>query len=41
MFAASAADVISVIADGRAIYTLGDDVQIGSELEAAIGALHG
>ena len=40
VFAATAADVVRVIADGRVIYTRGDDEQIGSELEAAIEGLH-
>ena len=40
VFAATAADVVRVIADGRVIYTMGDDEQIGSELEAAIEGLH-
>ncbi len=40
VFAATAADVVQVIADGRVIYTKQDDEQIGRELEAAIGALH-
>ena len=40
VFAATAADVIQVIADGRVIHTKGDDEAIGRELEAAIGGLH-
>ncbi len=39
VFAATAADVVQVIADGRVVYTQGDDEEIGRELEAAIGAL--
>jgi formiminoglutamate deiminase len=38
-FAATAADVTHVVADGRAVYTSADDEQIGRELDEAIGAL--
>ncbi|HWM74933.1 MAG TPA: formimidoylglutamate deiminase [Nocardioides sp.] len=40
VFAATSADVVQVIADGRIVYTQGDDEVIGRELEAAIGGLH-
>jgi formiminoglutamate deiminase len=40
VFAATAADVVQVIADGRLIYTHQDDEHIGRELEAAIQGLH-
>jgi len=36
VFAATAADVVQVIADGRLIYYQGDDEEIGRELAAAI-----
>ena len=38
-FAATAADVVQVVADGRVVYTKGDDEEIGRELDKAIGAL--
>ena len=38
-FAATAADVVQVVADGRVVYTKGDDEEIGRELDEAIGAL--
>jgi formiminoglutamate deiminase len=38
-FAATAADVVQVVADGRVVYTKGDDEAIGHELDEAIGAL--
>jgi formiminoglutamate deiminase len=38
-FAATAADVVQVVADGRIVYTKGDAEQIGRELDEAIGAL--
>ncbi len=38
-FAATAADVTQVVADGRVVYTSADDEQIGRELDEAIGAL--
>ena len=39
VFAATAADVVQVMADGRVVYTQGDDEEIGRELEAAIEGL--
>ncbi|HET9421623.1 MAG TPA: formimidoylglutamate deiminase [Nocardioides sp.] len=41
VFAATAADVVQVIADGRVVYTHGDDAEIGRELATAIGGLRG
>ena len=38
-FAATAADVVQVVADGRVVYTRGDEDEIGRELDRAIGAL--
>jgi formiminoglutamate deiminase len=38
-FAATAADVVRVVADGRVVFTRGDEAEIGRELDAAIGAL--
>jgi formiminoglutamate deiminase len=38
-FAATAADVVQVVADGRVVYTKADDEEIGRELDEAIGAL--
>ena len=38
-FAATAADVVQVVADGRVVYTKGDEQEIGRELDKAIGAL--
>jgi formiminoglutamate deiminase len=38
-FAATAADVVQVVTDGRLVYTKGDDEQVGRELDEAIGAL--
>jgi len=39
VFAATGADVVQVIADGRVVHTHGDDEEIGRELAAAIGGL--
>jgi formiminoglutamate deiminase len=39
VFAATAADVTHVVADGRVAYTPGHDEEIGRELDEAIGAL--
>ena len=39
VFAATAADVDRVIADGKVVYTRGDDTEIGRELDGAIGRL--
>ena len=39
VFAATAADVVQVVADGRVVFTRGDQVEIGRELDDAIGAL--
>jgi formiminoglutamate deiminase len=39
VFAATSADVVQVVADGRVVYTKGDDEEIGRELDEAIGAL--
>jgi cytosine/adenosine deaminase-related metal-dependent hydrolase len=39
VFAATAADVTHVVADGRAVYTPDHDEEIGRELDEAIGAL--
>jgi formiminoglutamate deiminase len=39
VFAATAADVVQVVADGRVVYTQADDEEIGRELDRAIGAL--
>ena len=39
VFAATAADVVQVVADGRVVYTKGDEQEIGRELDEAIGAL--
>jgi formiminoglutamate deiminase len=38
-FAATAADVVHVVAGGRVVFTRGDEEEIGRELDAAIGAL--
>ena len=38
-FAATSADVVQVVAEGRVVYTKGDDEEIGRELDEAIGAL--
>jgi len=38
-FAATSADVVQVVADGRVVYTKDDDEEIGLELDEAIGAL--
>jgi formiminoglutamate deiminase len=38
-FAATAADVVQVISDGRLVFTRGDEVEIGRELDRAVGAL--
>ena len=40
VFAATGADVVQVIVDGRVVHTRGDDEEIGRELAAAIGGLH-
>ena len=39
VFAATAADVVQVVVDGRVVYRLGDAEVVGRELDAAIGAL--
>jgi formiminoglutamate deiminase len=39
VFAATSADVVHVVADGRVVYTRADDEEIGRELDEAIGAL--
>jgi formiminoglutamate deiminase len=39
VFAATAADVVHVVAAGRVVFRRGDEDQIGRELDAAIGAL--
>ncbi len=39
VFAATSADVVQVVCDGRVVFTRGDEVGIGRELDAAIGAL--
>jgi formiminoglutamate deiminase len=39
VFAATAADVTQVIADGRIVYTRGDEQEIGRDLDEAIGRL--
>jgi formiminoglutamate deiminase len=39
VFAATAADVVHVVADGRVVFTAGDRAAVGAELDAAIGAL--
>jgi formiminoglutamate deiminase len=39
VFAASSADVVQVIADGRVVFRRGDEEEIGRELAAAIGRL--
>jgi formiminoglutamate deiminase len=39
VFAATAADVVHVVADGRVVYRHEDDAAIGRELDEAIGAL--
>ncbi|GAA5153720.1 formimidoylglutamate deiminase [Nocardioides marinquilinus] len=39
VFAATAADVVHVVADGRVVYREDDDAAIGRELDEAIGAL--
>jgi formiminoglutamate deiminase len=41
VFAATGADVVQVIVDGRVVHSRGDDEEIGRELAAAIGGLHG
>jgi formiminoglutamate deiminase len=38
-FAASAADVVQVVADGRVVFRKGDEEKIGRELDRAIGAV--
>jgi formiminoglutamate deiminase len=38
-FAATAADVVQVVADGRVVHVKGDEEEIGRELDEAIGAL--
>ena len=38
-FAATAADVVQVVADGRVVFRGGDEAEIGRELDEAIGAL--
>ncbi len=38
-FAATAADVVQVVADGRVVFTRGDEAEIGRQLDRAIGAL--
>jgi len=38
-FAATAADVVQVVADGRVVFTRGDEVEIGRELDRAIRAV--
>jgi formiminoglutamate deiminase len=40
-FAATAADVVHVVADGRVVFRSGDEDEIGHQLEQAIGALRG
>ena len=39
VFAATAADVVHVVADGRVVFRAGDEREIGHELDEAIGAL--
>ncbi len=39
VFAATSADVVQVVAEGRVVYTNADDEEIGRELDEAIGAL--
>ncbi|MEO6511796.1 MAG: formimidoylglutamate deiminase [Nocardioides sp.] len=39
VFAASSADVVQVIADGKVVFTRGDEGEIGRELDDAIGRL--
>ena len=39
VFAATAADVVHVVADGRVVFARGDQEEIGRELDGAIGAL--
>jgi cytosine/adenosine deaminase-related metal-dependent hydrolase len=41
VFAATAADVVQVVVDGRVVYRHGDDEEIGRELDAAIEGLLG
>ena len=38
-FAATAADVVQVVCDGRVVFTKGDEAEIGRELDAAIAEL--
>jgi cytosine/adenosine deaminase-related metal-dependent hydrolase len=40
-FAATAADVVQVVADGRVVFIRGDEQEIGHELDAAIRAVLG
>jgi cytosine/adenosine deaminase-related metal-dependent hydrolase len=40
VFAATAADVVQVIADGRVVFQRGDEEQIGRDLAAAVEGLH-
>ncbi len=39
VFAASAADVVRVVADGKLVFTKGDEREIGRDLDAVIGRL--
>jgi cytosine/adenosine deaminase-related metal-dependent hydrolase len=39
VFAATAADVVQVVVDGRVVHAKGDEEEIGRELDEAIGAL--
>jgi hypothetical protein len=39
VFAASAADVVQTMVDGRVVFRRGDEEAIGRELAAAIGGL--
>ena len=39
VFAATAADVVHVVADGRVVFRSGDEREIGHELDEAIGAI--
>ncbi|MCB8957229.1 MAG: formimidoylglutamate deiminase [Nocardioides sp.] len=39
-FAATAADVVHVVADGAVVFRRGDEADVGRELDAAIGRIH-
>ena len=39
VFAATAADVVQVIADGKVVFTAGDEHEIGRDLDDTIGRL--